>query len=126
MTEGEWLAERFEANRTHLRAVAYRMLGAVSEADDAVQEAWLRLSRSDAAEVENLRAWLTTVVAPVCPGMKGPRRFRRGGPLRPGQERPAPSPRRGAPRPPRPRADPQPRGRPRPRARGAAGRLGRP
>ena len=56
MDEREWLAERFEANRTHLRAVAYRMLGSVSEADDAVQEAWLRLSRSDTGEVENLRA----------------------------------------------------------------------
>jgi len=63
MDEREWLAERFEANRTHLRAVAYRMLGSVSEADDAVQEAWLRLSRSDTGEVENLRAWLTTVTA---------------------------------------------------------------
>ncbi|HEV3378235.1 MAG TPA: sigma-70 family RNA polymerase sigma factor [Thermoleophilaceae bacterium] len=67
MNEGELLADRFEANRTHLRAVAYRMLGSVSEADDAVQEAWLRLSRrSDPGELENLRAWLTTVVARVC------------------------------------------------------------
>ena len=56
MDEREWLTEQFEANRTHLRAVAYRMLGSVSEADDAVQEAWLRLSRSDRSDVENLRA----------------------------------------------------------------------
>jgi DNA-directed RNA polymerase specialized sigma24 family protein len=65
MAEREWLTEQFEGNRTHLRAVAYRMLGSVSEADDAVQEAWLRLNRSGAADVENLRAWLTTVVARV-------------------------------------------------------------
>src|SRR5213078_4944833 len=63
MDEREWLAERFEEHRTHLRAVAYRMLGSLSEADDAVQEAWIRLSRSDAGEIDNLRAWLTTVVA---------------------------------------------------------------
>jgi RNA polymerase sigma factor (sigma-70 family) len=66
MDEQDWLAERFEANRIHLRAVAYRMLGSVSEADDAVQEAWLRLSRSDTRDVENLGGWLTTVVARVC------------------------------------------------------------
>jgi RNA polymerase sigma factor (sigma-70 family) len=66
MDEQDWLAERFEATRTHLRAVAYRMLGSVSEADDAVQEAWLRLSRSDTRDVENLGGWLTTVVARVC------------------------------------------------------------
>jgi hypothetical protein len=59
MDEREWLAERFEEHRTHLRAVAYRMLGSLSEADDAVQEAWLRLSRSDASEIENLGGWLT-------------------------------------------------------------------
>jgi RNA polymerase sigma-70 factor (ECF subfamily) len=64
--EQEFLAEQFEENRTHLRAVAYRMLGSLSEADDAVQEAWLRLSRSDADEIENMRAWLTTVVARLC------------------------------------------------------------
>jgi RNA polymerase sigma factor (sigma-70 family) len=63
MDERDWLAERFEDHRTHLKAVAYRMLGSLSEADDAVQEAWIRLSRSDAEEIENLRAWLTTVVA---------------------------------------------------------------
>jgi RNA polymerase sigma-70 factor, ECF subfamily len=64
--ERDWLAERFEEHRTHLRAVAYRMLGSPSEADDAVQEAWLRLSRSDTSGVENLGGWLTTVVARVC------------------------------------------------------------
>jgi len=65
MDERDWLAERFEEHRTHLRAVGYRMLGSLSEADDAVQEAWLRLSRSDAGEIENLGGWLTTVVARV-------------------------------------------------------------
>ena len=71
MTDGrqEWLAEGFEANRAHLRAVAYRMLGSPSEADDAVQEAWLRLSRADTGGVENLGGWLTTVVARVCLNM---------------------------------------------------------
>src|SRR3954467_14070030 len=63
MNEHDWMAERFEANRPHLRAVAYRMLGSTSEADDAVQEAWLRLSRTDAARVENLGGWLTDGVA---------------------------------------------------------------
>ncbi len=62
----DWLAERFEENRAHLRAVAYRVLGSLSEADDAVQECWLRLSRSDTSGVENLGGWLTTVVARVC------------------------------------------------------------
>jgi RNA polymerase sigma-70 factor (ECF subfamily) len=66
MNESNWLAERFEDNRTRLRAVAYRMLGSLSEADDAVQEAWLRLSRSDASGIQNLGGWLTTVVARVC------------------------------------------------------------
>src|SRR4030088_526052 len=66
MGEGDYLAERFEEHRTHLRAVAYRMLGSLSEVDDAVQEAWLRLSRADAAGIDNLGGWLTTVVARVC------------------------------------------------------------
>jgi len=79
--EREWLAERFEEQRTHLRAVAYRMLGSVSEADDAVQEAWLRLSRSDAREIENLAGWLTTVVGRVCLNMLRSRRTRREDPL---------------------------------------------
>lgn len=66
MDEHDWLATRFEEQRPHLRAVAYRMLGSLSEADDAVQDAWLRLSRSDASAIENLGGWLTTVVARVC------------------------------------------------------------
>jgi RNA polymerase sigma factor (sigma-70 family) len=66
MNEPEWWAQQFEENRDHLRAVAYRMLGSASEADDAVQEAWLRLSRSDAGAIENFGGWLTTVVARVC------------------------------------------------------------
>jgi RNA polymerase sigma factor (sigma-70 family) len=73
----DWLAQRFEEHRTHLRAVAYRMLGSISEADDAVQEAWLRLSRSDTSEVENLGGWLTTVVARVCLDMLRSRSSRR-------------------------------------------------
>jgi RNA polymerase sigma-70 factor (ECF subfamily) len=79
--EREWLADRFEEHRTHLRAVAYRMLGSVSEADDAVQEAWLRLSASDAREIENLGGWLTTVVGRVCLNMLRSRRTRREDPL---------------------------------------------
>src|ERR671925_2385058 len=75
--DGEFLAERFEADRTRLQAVAYRLLGSASEADDAVQEAWLRLSRSDTSEVENLSGWLTTVVARVCLDMLRSRRERR-------------------------------------------------
>jgi RNA polymerase sigma factor (sigma-70 family) len=81
MSEHEWLAERFEQNRTHLRKVAYRMLGSTNEADDAVQEAWLRLSRSDTSEVENLGGWLTTVVARVCLDMLRSRDSRREDPL---------------------------------------------
>jgi RNA polymerase sigma factor (sigma-70 family) len=74
MNERDWLAERFEEHRTHLRAVAYRMLGSLSEADDAVQEAWLRLSRTDTSAVENLGGWLTTVVARVSLNMLRARR----------------------------------------------------
>jgi RNA polymerase sigma-70 factor (ECF subfamily) len=81
MDEHVWLAERFEENRTHLRAVAYRMLGSLSEADDAVQESWLRLSRSDTSGVENLGGFLTTVVARVCLDMLRSRRSRREEPL---------------------------------------------
>jgi RNA polymerase sigma factor (sigma-70 family) len=75
--ERDQLTESFEAHRTHLRAVAYRMLGSLSEADDAVQEAWLRLSRSDSREIENLGGWLTTVVARVSLNMLRSRRSRR-------------------------------------------------
>jgi RNA polymerase sigma factor (sigma-70 family) len=81
MNDQDWLAERFEANRPHLRGVAYRMLGSMTEADDAVQEAWIRLSRTDTSEVENLRAWLTTVVGRVCLNMLRARRTRREGSL---------------------------------------------
>src|ERR671914_48157 len=81
MDEHDWLAERFEENRTRLRAVAYRMLGSLSEADDAVQEAWLRLSRSETSDVENLSGWLTTVVARVCLDMLRSRGSRREEPI---------------------------------------------
>jgi RNA polymerase sigma factor (sigma-70 family) len=81
MDEHEFLAAQFEEHRTHLRAVAYKMLGSLSEADDAVQEGWLRLSRSDTSEVENLRAWLTTVVARVCLNVLRSRRTRGEVPL---------------------------------------------
>jgi RNA polymerase sigma factor (sigma-70 family) len=81
MDERDWLAERFEEHRTRLRAVAYRMLGSLGEADDAVQEAWLRLSRTDPGEVENLGGWLTTVVARVSLNMLRSRKVRREEPL---------------------------------------------
>ena len=77
MDENKFLTERFEANRTHLRSVAYRMLGSRAEADDAVQEAWLRLSRADTSSVENLSGWLTTVTARVCLDMLRGRKARR-------------------------------------------------
>jgi RNA polymerase sigma factor (sigma-70 family) len=81
MDERAWLTERFEEHRTRLRAVAYRMLGSLSEADDAVQEAWLRLRRADTSSVENLAGWLTTVVARVCLNMLRTRESRREDPL---------------------------------------------
>jgi RNA polymerase sigma factor (sigma-70 family) len=81
MDQEEWLARQFEDQRPHLRAVAYRMLGSLSEADDAVQEAWLRLSRADTSEVENLGGWLTTVVARVALNMLRARNTRREQPL---------------------------------------------
>src|SRR2546427_10225650 len=77
MDEHKWLAERFEEHRTRLRAVAYRMLSSLSDADDAVQEAWLRLSRADTGSVDNLGGWLTTVVARVCLDMLRSRTSRR-------------------------------------------------
>src|SRR5690348_11624792 len=79
--EREWLAQQFEAQRTHLRSVAYRLLGSPSEADDAVQESWLRLSRSDASSIDNLGGWLTTVVARVSLDMLRSRALRREEPL---------------------------------------------
>src|SRR3954451_20017159 len=81
MTDEALLAERFEANRAHLRGVAYRMLGSLTEADDAVQEAWIRLSRSDAEEIRNLGGWLTTVVARASLNMLRSRKTRREEPM---------------------------------------------
>jgi RNA polymerase sigma factor (sigma-70 family) len=81
MDENQWLADRFEEHRPRLRAVAYRMLGSLAEADDAVQDAWLRLSGGGAGEVENLGGWLTTVVARVCLNMLRSRNLRREEPL---------------------------------------------
>jgi RNA polymerase sigma-70 factor, ECF subfamily len=83
MDEDDWLTERFEEHRRHLRAVAYRMLGSLSDADDAVQETWLRLSRTDTSDVENLGGWLTTVVSRVCLNRLRSRRSRREDPLDP-------------------------------------------
>src|SRR6478735_7265147 len=77
MNENDLLAQQFETHRPHLRAVAYRMLGSLSEAEDAVQESWLRLSRTDTDSVQNLGGWLTTVVARVCLNMLQSRRSRR-------------------------------------------------
>ena len=81
MVDQNWLAQKFEQNRPHLRAVAYRRLGSLSEADDAVQEAWLRLNRSDPNEIENLGGWLTTVIGRVCLDMLRSRKSRREEPL---------------------------------------------
>ncbi|HEX5478795.1 MAG TPA: sigma-70 family RNA polymerase sigma factor [Dehalococcoidia bacterium] len=91
MTDEQFLAERFEANRPRLQGVAYRLLGSTGEADDAVQEAWLRLSRSDTSDVANLGAWLTTVVARVCLDMLRARRSRREEPLAVEEPLPAPT-----------------------------------
>jgi RNA polymerase sigma factor (sigma-70 family) len=77
MDENNWLAERFEEHRIHLRAVAYRMLGSLDEADDAVQDAWVRVSRAETSEIENLGGWLTTIVARVCLNMLRSRNVRR-------------------------------------------------
>src|ERR1051325_12190813 len=77
MTPSELQAEEFEQHRAHLQAVAYRMLGSLSEAEDAVQESWLRLNRSETSQVENMRGWLTTVVARVCLDLLRARRARR-------------------------------------------------
>ncbi|MGB7053141.1 MAG: sigma-70 family RNA polymerase sigma factor, partial [Acidimicrobiales bacterium] len=77
MDENDWLAERFEEQRTHLRAVAFRMLGSLAEADDAVQDTWVRVSRAETDEVENFGGWLTTIVARVCLNMLRSRNLRR-------------------------------------------------
>ena len=90
MPENDWLADRFEAHRTHLRTVAYRMLGSWGEADDAVQEAWFRLNRSDTTEIENLGGWLTTVVGRVSLDMLRSRASRREDPV--GADLPDPVP----------------------------------
>ncbi|WP_078946520.1 sigma-70 family RNA polymerase sigma factor [Streptomyces sp. NRRL B-3648] len=92
MTDNDFLAERFESYREHLRAVAYRMLGSAAEAEDAVQEAWFRLSRSDTREVENLGGWLTTVVGRVCLDMLRSRRTRGEEPLDGGRHAPSAGP----------------------------------
>src|SRR5262249_25363394 len=84
--DDEWLAERFEADRARLQAVAYRLLGSASEADDAVQEAWMRLRRADTSAVANLSGWLTTVVSRVCLDLLRTRRSRRELPLEPDGE----------------------------------------
>src|SRR5262249_46181739 len=81
MHRHQWLAEQFQAHRDHLRAVAYRMLGSLSEAEDAVQTSWLNLSGSDSSQVENLGCWMTTVVARVCLDMLRSRKSRREEPL---------------------------------------------
>src|SRR5579859_6618436 len=83
MDDRDWLAQRFEEHRAHLRAVAFRLLGSTTEADDAVQEAWLRVSRAGTGGVENLGGWLTTVVSRVCLNMLEARRSRREDPLDP-------------------------------------------
>src|SRR4051794_26384965 len=81
MDENQWLADRFEEHRTHLQAVAYRMLGSLPEADEAVQDSWLRVSRSGSDGVENLGGWLTTIVARVCLNRLRARNVRREEPL---------------------------------------------
>jgi RNA polymerase sigma-70 factor (ECF subfamily) len=96
MSDRDYLAERFEEHRTHLRAVAYRMLGSVSEVDDAVQEAWLRLSRADSTEIDNLGGWLTTVVARVCLDMLRSRQSRREEPFAPDAPEPVAAGTRGS------------------------------
>ena len=96
MDQNEWLADRFEEHRARLRAVAYRMLGSLTDADDAVQDAWLRLSRSGAGEVENMGGWLTTIVARVCLNMLRSRSLRREESLGGAPARPRRQPGRGA------------------------------
>src|SRR4029079_18244274 len=96
MNERDFLAERFEEHRTHLRAVAYRMLGSSSEVEDAVQEAWLRLSRTDTTGIDNLGGWLTTVVARVCLDMLRSRKSRREEPFPPHAPEPVATGKRGS------------------------------
>src|SRR5215831_2076837 len=89
MDDKDWLVKRFDETRAHLRAVAHRMLGSTSEAEDALQEAWLKLSRADSREVNNVAGWLTTVVARVCLDMLRARRARREDPLSPVADAPS-------------------------------------
>jgi RNA polymerase sigma-70 factor (ECF subfamily) len=96
MSERDYLAQRFEENRPHLRSAAYRMLGSLSEAEDAVQEAWLRLSRSDTADIDNLGGWLTTVVARVCLDTLRARKSRREEPFTPDRPEPVATGMRGS------------------------------
>jgi RNA polymerase sigma factor (sigma-70 family) len=96
MNERDYLADRFEEHRTHLHAVAYRMLGSASEADDAVQDAWLKLSRADATGIDNLGGWLTTVVARVCLDMLRSRQSRREEPFAPDAPEPVATGTRGS------------------------------
>jgi RNA polymerase sigma-70 factor (ECF subfamily) len=96
MNERDYLADQFEEHRAHLRGVAYRMLGSLGEVDDAVQEAWLRLSRADAADIENLGGWLTTVVARVCLDILRSRQSRREEPLTPDAPEPVATGTRGS------------------------------
>ena len=96
MTERDYLAEQFEEHRSHLRAVAYRMLGSSAEAEDAVQEGWLRLSRTDPADIDNLGGWLTTVVARVCLDMLRSRKSRREEPFAPEAPEPVAAGRSGS------------------------------
>ncbi|HVH68607.1 MAG TPA: sigma-70 family RNA polymerase sigma factor [Gemmatimonadales bacterium] len=96
MNERDYLAQRFEENRPHLRSVAYRMLGSLSEVDDAVQEAWLRLSRTDTTGIENVGGWLTTVVARVCLDMLRSRKSRREEPFTPDAPEPVANGTRGS------------------------------
>src|SRR5262245_66579169 len=96
MSASNYLAQRFEENRPHLRAVAYRMLGSASEVDDAVQEAWLRLSRTDTTAIDNLGGWLTTVVARVCLDMLRSRKSRREEPITPEAPEPVATGARGS------------------------------
>lgn len=93
MSEHNFLAQQFESNRSHLRAVAYRMLGSLSDADDALQECWLRLNRSNTETVENLGGWLTTVISRICLDMLRSRKSRREDPLEPAVPKPEPTPR---------------------------------
>jgi RNA polymerase sigma-70 factor (ECF subfamily) len=92
MRQNDFLARQFEAHRGHLRGVAYRMLGSAAEAEDAVQETWLRLARTDAAAIDNLGGWLTTVVARICLDMLRARKSRREEPMAPGTPEPAVEP----------------------------------